>query len=80
MGRDPTARHAQGRERRSAERSYARGYPQQPATWSDLGEKFAECADGALSPARVVEVTGMVRELDRVPDTGELMAALAGSA
>jgi 2-methylcitrate dehydratase PrpD len=60
----------------STARSHARGYPQEPATWGDLAEKFAECADGVLSKSRVDDVTAMVVDLDRLGSTADLMAAL----
>lgn len=60
----------------STARSYARGYPQDPATWDDVKAKFMECAGGILQEETSAEVIDMVRDLESVPDVRRLTAAL----
>jgi 2-methylcitrate dehydratase PrpD len=61
-------------------RSHARGWPEDPAGWEDLVEKYRECADGVLPPSRIDESLAMVRQLDQLPSVRDLMSALrAGS-
>ncbi len=58
-------------------RSHARGWPEDvPVTLDDVAGKFRECADGVLANAQSDEAIAMVRELQRLDDVGELMAAL----
>lgn len=60
----------------STARSYARGYPQDPATWDDVKGKFLECADGVLNEGTSAEVIGMVRDLESLSDVRRLTGAL----
>jgi 2-methylcitrate dehydratase PrpD len=62
-----------------AARSKARGWPEDPAGWDDLEEKYGECADGVLPPSRIDESLDMVRRLDLLPGVRELMAVLSAS-
>lgn len=64
-----------GRVLRTA-RSHARGWSEDPATWDDLVAKYLDCAQGVLPRSQLDETIAMVRELDRLPTVGELMAAL----
>jgi len=57
-------------------RSYARGWSEEPATWDDVAGKYAECCEGILSAGQRDESLAMIREIDRLPDVRELMAAL----
>lgn len=57
-------------------RSYARGYPQDPATWDDVKGKFLECAGGILPKEASAEVMDMVRDLETLPDVRRLTSAL----
>ncbi len=58
------------------QRSHARGWSEEPATWDDLKGKYAECAAGILSPSQVNESVAMIRELDTLPKVTQLMAVL----
>ena len=58
------------------QRSHARGWSEDPATWEDLKGKFEECAQGILPQAQQNESLAMIRELDKLPKVKELMRAL----
>ena len=58
------------------QRSHARGWSEDPATWDDLQGKFEECAQGILPQAQQQECLAMIRDLDKLPKVKELMRAL----
>lgn len=57
-------------------RSYAKGWSEDPATWSDLEEKYRDCADGVLPTAQIDESIAMIAELESLPNLAGLMSAL----
>jgi 2-methylcitrate dehydratase PrpD len=59
----------------SVERSTARGWPEDPATWDDIAEKFDECCAGVLPAERARECKTLIARLDRV-DVSDLMSTL----
>ena len=38
----------------------SRGWPEDPVLWDDVKARYAECADGILSPAQIVETIDMI--------------------
>jgi 2-methylcitrate dehydratase PrpD len=56
--------------------SYAKGWPEDPASWSDLAEKFSQCAEGILGAAQTREAIAMIAKLEQVDRIGELAAVL----
>ncbi len=58
------------------QRSHARGWSEDPATWDDLKRKFEECAEGILPQSQQKESLAMIRELDKLPKVTELMRVL----
>ncbi|MBI4183184.1 MAG: MmgE/PrpD family protein [Proteobacteria bacterium] len=58
-------------------RSHAKGWPEDvPVGFEEVAGKFADCAEGVLSPARRDRVITMVRRIERLADIRELMAAV----
>jgi len=57
-----------------------RGGPDLPFTREELFEKFSDCASLVLSESLVAETFAMVDSLEDLPDIGELVRALAGTA
>lgn len=57
-------------------RSYARGWPEEPATWNDLAEKYTDCAENILPASKVNETIAMIRNLEQLSNLRELMSAL----
>src|SRR5688572_4065784 len=57
-----------------------RGGPDRPFTREELFEKFSDCASLVLSEPLVAETFAMVDSLEDLPDIGELVRALAGTA
>jgi 2-methylcitrate dehydratase PrpD len=57
-----------------------RGGPDLPFTREELFEKFSDCASLVLFDSLVAETFAMVDSLEDLPDIGELVRALAGTA
>ncbi len=60
----------------STERTTARGWSENPATWDDLTEKFRECSEHVLSAAQTNEALDMIRHIDQLPSLAPLLCAL----
>ena len=60
----------------SIARSHARGWPEQPASWTDIEEKYGECCDGILNAAHVDESVAAIKALDTAKDVKALLALL----
>jgi 2-methylcitrate dehydratase PrpD len=58
------------------EAPYSRGWPENPVTWDDVKEKFAECADGLLSNAQMMEAVDIIASLERLDRVSELVRVL----
>lgn len=58
------------------ERTTARGWSENPATWDDLAAKFRECSERVLSKGQVDEALDMIRRIDQLPGLAPLMRAL----
>lgn len=57
---------------------YPKGSPQDPMTYEEVAEKFTECADFARWPVeKSKRIVALVRDLDTLPDVGDLAAALS---
>lgn len=56
--------------------SYAKGWPEDPASWRDLEEKFVECATGVLGAAQTREAVDMIARLERLDRVSELASVL----
>jgi 2-methylcitrate dehydratase PrpD len=56
--------------------SYAKGWPEDPATWDDLEEKFLYCAEGVLTPSQAREAVDMIARLDKLERVSDLTAVL----
>jgi hypothetical protein len=64
----------------SLARSHARGWPEQPATWGDIEEKYRDCCDGILAPRQIDESIAAIREMDTLPHVRFLVELLRVSA
>ena len=53
-----------------------RGGPDKPFTQAELHEKFADCAQLTMPPARIARATEQIETVDRLRDVGELVATL----
>ena len=60
----------------TAARSSARGWPEQPASWDDVAEKFRECCDGILPPAQAEEAIAAIARLDTLDNVRALIDLL----
>ena len=59
----------------SVSRSTARGWPEDPAGWDDIAEKFDECCTDVVPPAQAQACKQAISELERA-DVSELIATL----
>ncbi len=57
----------------------ARGHPQKPMSWAELGEKFYDCADLALTRKNAEEVVEFVARLEQQRHLVPLLRALSNS-
>jgi 2-methylcitrate dehydratase PrpD len=57
-----------------------RGGPDLPFTRQELHEKFSDCASLVLPAAGIEETFSLVESLESIPDIGDLVRVLAGSA
>ncbi len=69
-----TVRLRDGREVKAA-RSHARGWPELPASWDDITEKFNECCAGVLPAAQAAEALACIGKLDTT-DVRELIGTV----
>ena len=53
-----------------------RGGPDKPFTQAELHEKFADCAQLTISPARTARALEQIETVDRLKDIGQLMLSL----
>ena len=63
----------------STARSSARGWPEQPATWGDIGQKYRECCEGVIPASRVEDSIALIQTLDQLQDVRPLLEALRGA-
>jgi 2-methylcitrate dehydratase PrpD len=64
--------------RHAVQRSAARGWPEQPATWDDVAAKFDECCDGVLPAGRAAACKQALQRLETM-DVRELIGTLCTS-
>jgi 2-methylcitrate dehydratase PrpD len=69
-----TVRLKDGR-RLTMARSHARGWPEMPASWDDIAEKFHECCAGVLPAAQAAEALACIQRLDAA-DARDLIGTL----
>ena len=70
-----TVHLADGRVLKAA-RSYARGWPEQPADWDDLAEKYKDCAARVLPAGKIEQGLSRIRSLESLPSVSELVGTL----
>lgn len=56
----------------------ARGHPEKPMSWAELGEKFRDCASLVLSRKNTEEAIQLVGRLEQLRSIAPLIRALAG--
>ena len=56
--------------------SHAIGWPERPATWEALCEKFEDCAAPVLSPTQIADAIAMIENLEHLPSVRDLTRAL----
>jgi 2-methylcitrate dehydratase PrpD len=59
-----------------ASRSSARGYPEDPARWDDLVEKYTDCAENVFTRSQIDETIAMIHDLEHLSNVRDLMVAL----
>ncbi|HEX6436007.1 MAG TPA: MmgE/PrpD family protein [Candidatus Binatia bacterium] len=57
----------------------ARGHPQKPMSWTELAEKFKECASLALPAENAAHVIALVARLEELKSLNSLIGALRSS-
>src|SRR4029077_3914736 len=57
----------------------ARGHPQKPMSWAELGEKFRDCADLVLPRKEAEAAIRLVSRLDELPSLSPLVRVLSGA-
>ena len=62
--------------RLSIARSSARGWPEHPASWDDVADKYRECCEGILSRQQTEESIAAIAALDRLDNVGSLVELL----
>lgn len=60
-------------------RSSARGWPEHPASWDDVAEKYRECCEGILSRKQVDDSIAAIAVLDTLDSVGPLVKLLRPS-
>ncbi|HEY7219638.1 MAG TPA: hypothetical protein VH985_14730, partial [Candidatus Binatia bacterium] len=55
----------------------ARGHPEKPLSWSELGDKFRDCASLVLPRKSAEETIRLVERIDQLKSLGVLFKALA---
>jgi 2-methylcitrate dehydratase PrpD len=55
----------------------ARGHPEKPLSWSELGDKFRDCASLVLPRKNAEEAIRLVERIDQLKNLGALFKALA---
>ena len=60
----------------SIARSHARGWPEQPASWSDVAEKYRECCNGILEPKQIDRSIAAIARLEQIDDVRKLVTLL----
>jgi 2-methylcitrate dehydratase PrpD len=60
-------------------RSFARGWPEDPAGWDDLADKYRECADGVLHRSQAEASMAIIKSLENTSSVSELVASLSPS-
>lgn len=71
--------HLRDGSTRAVARSTARGWPEQPATWDDIADKFRECCAGILTADQATAGIEMIASLDRSPGVQPLVRSLCGA-
>lgn len=56
--------------------SHAKGWPERPASWQDLCEKFEDCAAGVLDTQQIREAIDMIGALERLGATRDLVRVM----
>lgn len=56
----------------------ARGHPEKPMSWAELGEKFRDCASLALPRKNADEVIRLVARIEQLRSLSPLVGALSG--
>jgi 2-methylcitrate dehydratase PrpD len=56
--------------------SAAKGWPEDPAAWDDLEEKFMQCSTGVLGAAQAREAVEMISKLESLDRVSDLASAL----
>lgn len=56
--------------------SHAKGWPEDPATWDDLMEKFTQCVEPVLGAAQLREAADMIAKLETLERVNDLAAVL----
>jgi 2-methylcitrate dehydratase PrpD len=56
--------------------SFAKGYPEMPASWEDQKVKYVECTQRVFSNAQIDETVEMISKLDQLSNVRELTEAL----
>ena len=56
----------------------ARGHPEKPRSWSELAEKFSECAALVLPKQQAHEAIALVARIEKLDSLEPLMRALRG--
>ena len=57
-------------------RSSARGWPEHPASWDEVAEKYRECCEGVLSRQQAEESIAAIASLDKLDNVSELIGLL----
>jgi 2-methylcitrate dehydratase PrpD len=56
----------------------ARGHPEKPMSWAELGDKFRDCADLVLPRKSAEEVIQLVARMEQLRSLSPLLSALSG--
>jgi len=56
----------------------ARGHPEKPMSWAELGDKFRDCADLVLPRKSAEEVVHLVARMEQLRSLSPLLSALSG--
>jgi 2-methylcitrate dehydratase PrpD len=56
----------------------ARGHPEKPMSWDELGEKFYDCASLVLPRKRAEQAVGLVARVEKLPSLSPLLRVLSG--
>jgi 2-methylcitrate dehydratase PrpD len=68
--------HLKNGKKLSTTCAYARGWPETPANWDDIAEKYMECCDGVLPAGAIKDSLALIDKLETLTNIKDLLKTL----